>query len=173
MDGRLTWQLAVLCSSLFTLITPSFAYEESTPGIPSEATTISIEPRYVSPTFSSPNPVLQPPQRMTLAYPDLFGVSLSRYEFNVELRPNGSLNGGNQRLSAYPSLKLTPQSSVGFSLKNFNPRFDIERAGFKTSLRLRGDGIKLNIRPADPNNRLEFNIKITDDESRLDVTYRY
>ncbi|ART83473.1 hypothetical protein CBP31_13270 [Oceanisphaera profunda] len=104
---------------------------------------------------------------------DLFALIPKRYQVHVELIPSGPVNEGNQRLSVYPSFQLTSQSSLGFSFNKFRPRFNIERAGLQTSLHLRGDGIKLNFRPTAISTQLEFDVKITDDESRLDLTYRY
>lgn len=165
MDGRLILHRGSFCLLLFIHINASYAYEEAVSDI-----TRRQYQEYSTLDSSPPNVTSTQPFRFTLAPPAIFGDIPKRYGLNVEWRPTPD---GTPRLSAYPSLKLTPQSSVGFSLKNFRPRFNFERGGFKTSMRLRGDGIKLNIRPADPNNRLEFDVKITDDESRLDLTYRY
>ncbi|MBM7455814.1 hypothetical protein HNR62_001693 [Oceanisphaera litoralis] len=151
MDFRLTQLPLLLPLLLLVYVTPSPAYES-----PSLA--------YQAPDFTA-----LPPLRFALTPPELPGAP-RRYGLDIELQPTAD---GNQRLAAYPSLQLTPQSSVSLSLKSFRPRLNFERAGFKTSVRLRGDGLKLNIRPSDPDTRLEFDIKITDDESRLDCKYRF
>lgn len=166
MDSRLILHQSSRVLLLFFLhISASFAYEESISSLPDRQYQAQPSPNYLPPNLSS-----APPLRFTLAPPAVFGDIPNRYGINFEWQPTPDGTAG---LSAYPVLQLTPQSSVGFSLKSFRPRFDFEGGGFKTSMRLRGDGIKLNIRPADPTNRLELDIKITDDESRLDLTYRY
>ncbi|MFP2770505.1 hypothetical protein [Oceanisphaera sp. KMM 10153] len=149
MDVRLTQLPVFLPLLLLVYVTPSPAYE--------------------APTLA-PDLTAIPPLHFTLTPSELLGATPSDYGLDIELQPTAD---GNQRLAAYPSLKLTPQSSVSLSLKNFRPRLNFERGGFKTSLRLRGDGIKLSIRPSDPETRLEFDLKITDDESRLDCKYRF
>ncbi len=152
MEARQILLLALLPLPFLIYIKPSSAYE---PPIP---------------TFQRPGTSNEQPLRFTLPSPSIMTDLPSRYGLDIELNPTAD---GNQRLTAYPSLKLTPQSSVSLSLKNFRPRLNFERGGLKTSLRLRGDGIKLNIRPSNPETRLEFDIKITDDESRLDCKYRF
>lgn len=166
MDGRLILHQGSRVLLLLLLhINVSFAYEEAISTLPDRPYQAATSSSYFPPNVSSAQPL-----RFTLAPPAIFGDIPKRYGLNFEWQPTPD---GTSGLNAYPLLKLTPQSSVGFSLKNFRPRFDFEGGGFKTSMRLRGNGIKLNIRPADPTNRLEFDIKITDDESRLDLTYRY
>lgn len=113
------------------------------------------------------------PQNIITNNIDLFALLPKRYQVHVELIPSGPVHEGNQRLNIYPSFQLTSQSSLGFSFNKFRPRFNIERAGLQTSLHFRGDGIKLNFRPTAISTQLEFDVKITDDESRLDLTYRY
>ena len=99
---------------------------------------------------------------------NLFTPPPHRYQLHLELKLSGS-DEGKQRLSAYPSLLFTPQHALG----RFSPRFNIEPLGLQTSLHFRGDGINLNFRPTAISTRLEFDLKITDDESRLDLTYRW
>ncbi|GAA3714571.1 hypothetical protein GCM10022421_22460 [Oceanisphaera sediminis] len=152
MDGRKILLLAFLFLPQLACITSSQAYEQT------------------SPSYQQATATQQPPLRFSLPSPSINSDIPRRYGLDIELQ---STTDGNQRLAAYPSLKLTPQSSVSLSLKNLRPRLNFEGGGFKTSLKLRGDGIKLNIRPSDPDTRLEFDIKITDDESRLDCKYRF
>ncbi|GHA24430.1 hypothetical protein [Oceanisphaera arctica] len=152
MDVRPIQLLALLSLLSLVYATPSSAYEQ--PG----------------PNYQLPTATIEQPLRFTLTPPKILTDTPKPYGLDIELHPTAD---GSRRLAAYPSLKLTPQSSVSLSLKNFRPRLNFERGGFKTSLRLRGDGIKLNIRPSDPEIRLEFDIKITDDESRLDCKYRF
>ncbi|MGO4998200.1 hypothetical protein [Oceanisphaera sp. W20_SRM_FM3] len=113
------------------------------------------------------------PQQMLLNRSDLFALLPSRYQIHIELTPSGPANSGNPRLSAYSNFQLSPQSSLGLSLKNLSPRLKFDRPGLQTELKFRGDGIKLNFRPTAISNQLEIDVKITDDESRLDLTYRY
>ncbi|WP_375057688.1 hypothetical protein [Zobellella sp. DQSA1] len=108
--------------------------------------------------------------RFTIDPQQLISDSPKRYGLDIELREN---EDGNARLAAYPRLQLTPESSVSLSLKDYRPNLNLEGSGYKTSLRLRGDGVKLNIRPKDPRNRLEVDIKVTDDESSLDLRYKF
>ncbi len=152
MDIRLTQLPVLLPLLLLVYVTPSTAYEQPTLA------------------YQAPDLTAIPPLRFTLTPPELLGTTPGPYGLDIELQPTAD---GNQRLAAYPSLKLTPQSSVSLSLKNFRPRLNFEGGGFRTSLRLRGNGIKLNIRPSDPDTRLEFDLKITGDESRLDCKYRF
>ncbi|MFD1007742.1 MULTISPECIES: hypothetical protein [Oceanisphaera] len=166
MDSQLRLPRGGFFLLLLAYAAPAFAYEgpafSNTPG----------ETRQPQPytAYVSPNTTAAQPLRFTLTPHNTFVVIPRRYGLNFELTPT---TDGQQKIIAYPSLTLTPQSSLGLSLKNFRPRLDFEQGGFKTSLRLRGNGIKLNIRPTALSNRLEFDIKITDDESRLDFTYRY
>lgn len=113
------------------------------------------------------------PQQMLLNRSDLFTLLPSRYQIHIELTPSGPPNSSNPRLSAYPSLPLSSQSSLGLSFNNFRPRLNFDRDGLKTSVKLRGDGIKLNFRPTAISTQLEIDLKITDDESRFDLTYKY
>ena len=152
MDVRHTALLALIPLLPLLYATPSPAYEQT------------------SPNYQQTTATHQQPLRFTLTPPSITPDTPKRYGLDIELH---STTDGSQRLAAYPSLKLTPQSSVSLSLKSFRPRLNFEGGGFKTSLKLRGDGIKLNIRPSDPETRLEFDIKITDDESRLDCKYRF
>lgn len=152
MDVRLTQLLTLLPLLSLLYSTPSPAYEQP------------------SPSYQQATATYQQPLRFTLAPPSIISDIPKRYGLDIELH---SAPDGNQRLAAYPSLKLTPQSSVSLSLKSLRPRLNFEGGGFKTSLKFRGDGIKLNIRPSDPETRLEFDIKITKDESRLDCKYRF
>lgn len=152
MDVRLTRLLALLPLLPLLYSTPSPAYEQP------------------SPSYQQATTTYQQPLHFTLTPFNINSDIPKRYGLDIEL---DSTTDGNRRLAAYPSLKLTPQSSVSLSLQSFRPRLNFEGGGFKTSLKLRGDGIKLNIRPSDPETRLEFDIKITDDESRLDCKYRF
>lgn len=152
MDVRLTQLLALLPLLPLLYSTPSSAYEQP------------------SPNYQQASATYQQPLRFTLTPPSIISDTPKRYGLDIELH---STTDGNQRLAAYPSLKLTPQSSVSLSLQSFRPRLNFEGGGFKTALKLRGDGFKLNIRPSDPETRLEFDIKITKDESRLDCRYRF
>ncbi|MBL1378322.1 hypothetical protein [Zobellella iuensis] len=93
-----------------------------------------------------------------------------RYGLDIELREN---EDGNARLTAYPRLQLSTESSVSLSMKDYRPNLNLDGGGYKASLRLRGDGVRLNIRPRDPRNHLEMDIKVTDDESSLDLRYKF
>lgn len=92
------------------------------------------------------------------------------YGLDVELQ--GNQQGENQ-VDASPSFQLTPQSSVSLSIKNYRPNLNVEGRRYKSSLRLRGDGFKVRIRPIDPKNQLEIDIKVTDDESSLGLRYKF
>lgn len=184
MDGQHARHRLFFFLPLFMFITPCLAFEEQSAR---SATTYPLmsasRERLISAPTSVPAPLTtnlsQPyvwsftPQTMTLNSTDFFSLVPSRYQLHVEFTPSRYLNEGNPRLSAYPSFQLTSQSSLGFSFNRFRPRFNIERAGLQTSLHFRGDGIKLNFRPTAISKQLEFDVKITDDESRFDLTYRY
>ncbi|PSJ46205.1 hypothetical protein C7H85_06055 [Zobellella endophytica] len=119
-----------------------------------------------------PLPLLanDPEWRFTLNPPSMIGEQPRRYGLDIELRENEE---GRARLAAYPRLQLTPQSSVSLSLKDYRPNLNFDGRRYKASLRLRGDGVKLSIRPTDPRNRLEIDLKVTDDESGLDLRYKF
>lgn len=201
MDGRLAGQLVIFCLLFFVGLAPSFAYNEQAPrNAAPPLTKFALQARLNTPPppkaqtrpateTQSPNTshhsasshgftrfkvaALLPPQHMTLNGSDLLPWLSPRYQFHLQLKPSGPIEEGNSRLGAYPSLQLTPQSSLGFSFHHFSPRLNLERAGLQSSLHFRSDGVKLNFRPTAISTQLEFDVNITDDESRFDLTYRY
>ena len=201
MDGRLARLQLLWCWSLFLFMAPCLAYNEHAPlkaappltkyalqaRLNAPVTTNQAEPSTsVSPAISSSssarasahgltrrNTLSFTPQYMTFNNSDLFSRLPHSYQLHIELTPSGALYGDSQRLSAYQSYQLSPQSSLGMSFKSLKPRLNFDRAGLQTSLQLRGDGIKLNFRPTAISDQLQLDVKITDDESRLDLTYKY
>ncbi|WP_445397230.1 hypothetical protein [Zobellella sp. An-6] len=109
--------------------------------------------------------------RFTIDPQQLISDIPKRYGLDIELQEN--TDGRRNRFAAAPRLQLTPESSVSLSLKDYRPNLNLDGDGYRTSLRLRGDGVKLRIRPKDPRNRLEVDIKVTDDESSLDLRYKF
>ena len=158
MDGRLTRQQLFFCLPLIIFAAPCLAYNEQAPRAAPPLTQLNLA------SFT--------PRHWRVNDGDLFTHPPSRYQLHIELNPRGSTDQGKQRFSAYPSLQLTPQHSLGL-FHRFSPRFNIEHLGLQTAVHFRGDGIKLNFRPTAISTRLEFDLKITDGESRLDLTYRY
>ncbi|GAA3536314.1 hypothetical protein GCM10022394_14910 [Zobellella aerophila] len=108
--------------------------------------------------------------RFSLDPRNLISESPARYGMDIELQENQE---GANRVRAFPRLQLTPQSSVSLSIKNYRPNLNVDGRRYKSSLRLRGDGVKVRIRPTDPKNNLEIDIKVTDDESLLGLRYKF
>ncbi|WP_116472355.1 hypothetical protein [Zobellella maritima] len=108
--------------------------------------------------------------RFSLDPRNLISESPTRYGVDIELQGDQE---GASRVNAFPRLQLTPQSSVSLSIKNYRPNLNVEGRRYKSSLRLRGDGVKVRIRPVDPQNQLEIDIKVTDDESSLGLRYKF
>lgn len=90
--------------------------------------------------------------------------------FNIEVSTD---NFGNQKVTSYPQLNLTPEKSVSLSIERFRPKVKFKAGGMDTAVRLRGDGIKMQFKPADKSIPLQIEIKITDDESSLRLDYRF
>jgi len=80
---------------------------------------------------------------------------------------------GNQKVTSYPQLNLTPEKSVSLSVERFRPKVKFKAGGMHTALRLRGDGIKMQFNPVDKSIPLQIEIKVTDDESSLRFDYRF
>ncbi|WP_042010657.1 hypothetical protein [Aeromonas fluvialis] len=90
--------------------------------------------------------------------------------FGIEVTTD---NFGNQKLTSYQQLNLTPEKRVSLSVDRFRPKVKFKAGGMNTALRLRGDGIKLQFNPVDKTIPLQIEIKVTDDESSLRLDYRF
>ncbi|WP_236761059.1 hypothetical protein [Aeromonas veronii] len=90
--------------------------------------------------------------------------------FGIEVSTD---NFGNQKITSYPQLNLTPEKSVSLSVERFRPKVKFKAGGMNTALRLRGDGIKMQFNPVDKTIPLQIEIKVTDDESSLRLDYRF
>lgn len=82
-------------------------------------------------------------------------------------------NYGNQRVTSYPQLNLTPEKSVSLSFERYKPRVKFQAGGMHTAIKLRGDGVKMQFNPVDKTIPLQIELKVTDDESSLRVDYRF
>ncbi|PKQ81715.1 hypothetical protein AOX56_10510 [Aeromonas sobria] len=80
---------------------------------------------------------------------------------------------GNQKITSYPQLNLTPEKSVSLSVERFRPKVKFKAGGMHTSVRLRGDGLKMQFSPLDKTIPLQIELKLTDDESSLRLDYRF
>ena len=81
-------------------------------------------------------------------------------------------NGGKQ-ISAYQKLNLTAEKSVSLSFEKQKPRIKFNAGGINTSVKLRGDGVKMQFNPTDKTIPLQIEVKITDDESMMRFDYRF
>ncbi|WP_033137925.1 hypothetical protein [Aeromonas finlandensis] len=90
--------------------------------------------------------------------------------FGIEVTTD---NYGNQKVTSYQQLNLTPEKSVSLSFDRYKPRVKFRAGSLNTAIKLRGDGVKLQFNPVDKTIPLEIEIKVTDDESSLRVDYRF
>ncbi|MFM5341957.1 hypothetical protein ACEUA8_14560 [Aeromonas veronii] len=90
--------------------------------------------------------------------------------FGIEVSTD---NFGNQTITSYPQLNLTPEKSISLSIERFRPKVKFKAGGLHTAIRLRGDGIKMQFNPVDKTIPLQIEIKVTDDESSLRLDYRF
>ena len=82
-------------------------------------------------------------------------------------------SNGTQRITAYQKLNLTAEKSVSLSFEKHKPRIKFNAGGIHTSVKLRGDGVKMQFNPTDKTIPLQIELKITDDESMMRFDYRF
>ncbi|MGL5949618.1 MAG: hypothetical protein ACRCYV_11450 [Aeromonas sp.] len=82
-------------------------------------------------------------------------------------------NFGKQTLRSYHQLNLKPQKGVSLSFEEHKPKIKFKAGGMDTAIKLRSDGVKLQLRPIDKSVPLKVELKITDDESSLQMDYRF
>lgn len=82
-------------------------------------------------------------------------------------------NYGNQKVTSYQQLNLTPEKSVSLSFDRYKPRVKFRTGSMNTAIKLRGDGIKMQFNPVDKTIPLQIELKVTDDESSLRLDYRF
>ena len=58
-------------------------------------------------------------------------------------------------------------------LRKAKPRIKFNAGGINTSVKLRGDGVKMQFNPSDKTIPLQIELKITDDESMMRLDYRF
>jgi len=90
--------------------------------------------------------------------------------FGIEVTTD---NFGNQKVTSYQQLNLTPEKSVSLSFERYKPRVKFKAGSMHTAIKLRGDGVKMQFNPVDKTIPLQIEIKVTDDESSLRVDYRF
>lgn len=90
--------------------------------------------------------------------------------FGIEVTTD---NFGNQQVTSYPQLNLTPEKSVSLSFERYKPRVKFKAGSMHTAIKLRGDGVKLQFNPVDKTIPLQIELKVTDDESSLRLDYRF
>ena len=82
-------------------------------------------------------------------------------------------SNGTQRITAYQKLNLTAEKSVSLSFEQHKPRIKFKAGGMNTSIKLRGNGVKLEFSPTDRSIPLDIELKLTDGESSLRFDYRF
>ncbi|KUE79817.1 hypothetical protein [Aeromonas schubertii] len=98
-------------------------------------------------------------------------LSLSRYSsLSLEVKRNDS---GEATLAPYHRLNLTPDKRVSVGFENLRPRVKFRAGTMDTAVKLRGDGIKVQLTPSDKTIPMQIELKITDDESSLKFDYRF
>ena len=90
--------------------------------------------------------------------------------FGVEIMTDSD---GNQQVTAYQKLNLTVEKSVSLSFEHHKPRIKFNAGGIHTSVKLRGDGVKMQFNPTDKTIPLQVELKITNDESMMRFDYRF
>lgn len=90
--------------------------------------------------------------------------------FGIEVTTD---NYGNQQITSYPQLNLTPEKSVSLSFERYKPKVKFRTGTINTAIKLRGNGVKLQLNPVDKSIPLEIELKVTNDESSLRVDYRF
>ena len=90
--------------------------------------------------------------------------------FGIEVTTD---NYGNQQITSYPQLNLTPEKSVSLSFERYKPKVKFRTGTMNTAIKLRGNGVKLQLNPVDKSIPLEIELKVTNDESSLRVDYRF
>ena len=82
-------------------------------------------------------------------------------------------SNGNSQVTPYQKLNLTAEKSVSLSFEKQKPRIKFNAGGINTSVKLRGDGVKMQFNPSDKTIPLQIELKITDDESMMRLDYRF
>ncbi|UCM48487.1 hypothetical protein [Aeromonas caviae] len=82
-------------------------------------------------------------------------------------------SNGNRQVTPYQKLNLTAEKSVSLSFEKQKPRIKFNAGGINTSVKLRGDGVKMQFNPSDKTIPLQIELKITDDESMMRLDYRF
>ena len=82
-------------------------------------------------------------------------------------------SNGNSQVTPYQKLNLTAEKSVSLSFEQHKPRIKFKTAGMNTSIKLRGNGVKLEFSPTDRTIPLDIELKLTDGESSLRFDYRF
>ncbi|WP_411663735.1 hypothetical protein [Aeromonas jandaei] len=90
--------------------------------------------------------------------------------FGIEVTTD---NYGNQQITSYPQLNLTPEKSVSLSFERYKPKVKFRTGTMNTAIKLRSNGVKLQLNPVDKSIPLEIELKVTNDESSLRVDYRF
>lgn len=90
--------------------------------------------------------------------------------FGVEITTD---NLGNQTITHYQKLNLTPEKSVSLAFENYKPKIKFKAGGMNTAVKLRGDGVKVQFNPTDKTIPLQVELKVTDDESSLRFDYKF
>ncbi|MDO2950737.1 hypothetical protein [Aeromonas simiae] len=94
----------------------------------------------------------------------------SRYSMGLDVKID---RNGQQTITPYHQLNLTPEKSVSLLFEHYKPRVKFKAGGINTAVKLRGDGLKLQFNPTDKRIPLQVEVKLTDDESSLRFDYRF
>ena len=90
--------------------------------------------------------------------------------FGVDIMTDSN---GNSQLTPYQKLNLTAEKSVSLSFEQHKPRIKFNAGGIKTTLKLRGDGVKMQFNPTDQSIPVQVELKVTDNESKVSFDYRF
>lgn len=90
--------------------------------------------------------------------------------FGVDIMTDSN---GNSQITPYQKLNLTAEKSVSLSFEKQKPRIKFNAGGIKTTLKLRGDGVKMQFNPTDQTIPVQVELKVTDNESKVSFDYRF
>lgn len=90
--------------------------------------------------------------------------------FGVDIMTDSN---GNSQITPYQKLNLTAEKSVSLSFEKQKPRIKFNAGGIKTTLKLRGDGVKMQFNPTDQSIPVQVELKVTDNESKVSFDYRF
>lgn len=98
-------------------------------------------------------------------------LQINRYSsLSLEVKREAS---GEEVITPYHRLNLTPDKRVSVGFENLRPRIKFRAGTMDTSVKLRGDGLKVQLTPSDKTIPMQIELKLTDGESSLRFDYRF